>query len=134
MREIAAETLRPFRHEVRRLSDASTLDHVEAVFAGDARSLLDFPDRPRAYDDAGHGIDWNRRRMRHWSRSAYERVIHRVIAREPIVINGKRYTVQRMRGWYEIVFRETKTGIRRVFNLDDLVRATRRKKPRAKRA
>ena len=57
-----------------------------------------------------------------------------MIAREPIVINGKRYTVQRMRGWYEIVFRETKTGIRRVFNLDDLVRATRRKKPRAKRA
>ena len=49
------------------LSDAATLEHIEAVFAGNARSLLDFPDRPAAYDDAGHGIDWNRRRMRHWS-------------------------------------------------------------------
>jgi hypothetical protein len=86
------------------------------------------PDRPSAYDDAGHGIDWNRRRVRHWSRSSYENVIHRVIAREPIRINGKRYTVQRMQGWYEIVFREEKTGARRVFNLDDLVRLTRTKK------
>ena len=128
MRQIAAETLKPFRDEVRRLSDEATLEHIEAVFAGDARSLLDFPDRPAAYEDAGHGIDWNRRRMRHWRRSQYEQVIHRVIAREPIRINGKRYTVQRMQGWYEIVFREAKTGMQRIFNLDDLVRLTRKKK------
>ncbi len=128
MRDIAAETLKPFRDEVRRLSDAATLEHVEAVFAGDARSLLDFPDRPSAYDDAGHGIDWNRRRMRHWPRSAYEKVIHRVLAHEPIRVGGKRYRVQRMQGWYEMVFREAKTGVQRVFNLDDLVRLTRTKK------
>ncbi len=128
MRDIAAETLKPFRDEVRRLSDAATLEHVEAVFAGDARSLLDFPDRPAAYDDAGHGIDWNRRRMRHWPRSAYEKVIHRVLAHEPIRVGGKRYRVQRMQGWYEMVFREAKTGVQRIFNLDDLVRLTRTKK------
>jgi hypothetical protein len=128
MRDIAAETLKPFRDEVRRFSDAATLEHVEAVFAGDARSLLDFPDRPSAYDDAGHGIDWNRRRMRHWPRSAYEKVIHRVLAHEPIRVGGKRYRVQRMQGWYEMVFREAKTGAQRVFNLDDLVRLTRTKK------
>lgn len=128
MRDIAAETLKPFRDEVRRLSDAATLEHVEAVFAGDARSLLDFPDRPAAYDDAGHGIDWNRRRMRHWPRSAYEKVIHRVLAHEPIRVGGKRYRVQRMQGWYEMVFREAKTGAQRVFNLDDLVRLTRAEK------
>ncbi len=128
LREIAAETMRPFRREIRRLSDAATLAHIEAVFAGDARSLLDFPDRPSAYDDAGHGIDWNRRRTRHWRRSDYEKVIHRVIAREPLHINGKRYRVQRMQGWYEIVFREAKTGARRVFNLDDLVKLARRKR------
>ena len=40
-------------------------------------------------------------------------------------MNGKRYTVERMQGWYEIVFRETKTGRRRVFNLDDLARLKR---------
>ena len=33
-----------------------------------------------------------------------------------------------MQGWYEIVFREAKTGTRRVFNLDELVRLTRKKK------
>ncbi len=125
--------MRPFRREIRRLSDAATLEHIEAVFAGDARSLLDFPERPSAYDDAGHGIDWNRRRVRHWPRTQYEEVIHRVIARNPIQIDGKRYTVQRMQGWYEIVFREVKTGTRRVLNLDDLVRLARRKKAAAKR-
>ena len=133
LRGIAAETMRPFRREIRRLSDAATLEHIEAVFAGDARSLLDFPERPSAYDDAAHGIDWNRRRVRHWPRTQYEEVIHRVIARNPIQIDGKRYTVQRMQGWYEIVFREVKTGTRRVLNLDDLVRLARRKKPAAKR-
>ena len=127
LRTIAAETLRPFRKEVRRLSDAATLEHIEAVFAGDARSLLDFPDRPAAYEDAGHGIDWNRRRIRHWARSDYEKVIHRVIAREPIRIGGKRYMVLRMQGWYEIVFREAKTRRQRVFNLDELVRLARKR-------
>jgi hypothetical protein len=126
LRAIAAETLRPFRSEVQRLSDAETLEHIEAVFAGDARSLLDFPDRPAAYEDAGHGIDWNRRRVRRASRSAYEQVIHRVIARRPIQVKGKRYRVERMQGWYEIVFRETNTGRRRLFNLDELVRLAKR--------
>ena len=107
--------------------------HIEAVFAGDARSLLDFDQRPKAYEDAGQAIDWNRRRVRHWARSQYEKVIHRVIAGEPMRINGKRYTVQRMQGWYEIVFRETKTGTRRVFNLDELVRLTRTPARKTKR-
>ncbi|MDQ3625564.1 MAG: hypothetical protein M3372_00325, partial [Verrucomicrobiota bacterium] len=127
MRQIAAETMKPFRKQIRQLSDGATLEHIEAVFAGDARSLLDFPDRPSAYEDAGHGIDWNRRRVRHWARSDYEKVIHRVIAREPIRISGKHYVVQRMQGWYEIVFREVKTRRQRVFNLDELVRLTRKR-------
>ncbi len=130
LRALAAETARPFHREIQRLSDAATLEHIEAVFSGDARSLLDFPDRPSSYDDVGHGIDWNRRRIRHWPRSAYEEVIHRVIARRPIRIDGKRYTVERMQGWYEIVFRETKTGALRVFNLDELVRLARQKNKR----
>ena len=128
LRALAMETMRPFHAEIRRLSDAATLKHIEAVFAGDARSLLDFPERPKSYEDAGHSIDWNRRRVRNWARSDYEKVIHRVIARAPIRIGGKRYTVQRMQGWYEIVFREAKTGARRVLNLDDLVKLTRSKR------
>ena len=122
LRAIAAETLRPFRQRIRQISDPSTLEHITAVFAGDARSLLDFEKRPDAYDDVGHGIDWGRRRMRRWPRSKYEKIIHRVIAREPMRIGQKRYRVDRMNGWYEIEFREMGTKRRRTFNLDELVR------------
>ena len=128
LRQIAHETLLPFRDAIRQVSDRETLHHIEAVFDGDARSLLDFPERPDAYDDAGHEWDWNRRRMRHWPRSAYEKVIHRVIARQPLQIRGKRYVAERMQGWYEVMFRETKTGTRRIFNLDHLAKLMARKK------
>ena len=131
LRAIAAETLRPFRQRIRQISDSSTLEHIAAVFAGDARSLLDFEKRPDAYDDVGHGIDWGRRRMRRWPRSKYEKVIHRVIAREPMRIGQKRYQVDRMNGWYEIEFREVGTKRRRTFNLDELVRLAAARKPTA---
>src|SRR6266478_4556714 len=129
LRAIAAETLRPFRWRIRQISDSSTLEHIAAVFAGNARSLLDFQNRPDAYDDVGHGIDWGRRRMRRWPRSKYEKVIHRVIAREPMRIGQKRYQVDRMNGWYEIEFREVGTKRRRTFNLDELVRLAAARKP-----
>src|SRR5205085_6674670 len=122
LRAIAAETLRPFHRRIRQISDSSTLEHIGAVFAGDARSLLDFEKRPDAYDDVGHAVDWGRRRMRRWPRSKYEKIIHRVIAREPIRIGQKRYQVDRMNGWYEVEFREVGTKRRRTFNLDELVR------------
>jgi len=131
MRAIAAETFRSFRQRIRQITDSSTLEHIAAVFAGDARSLLDFEKRPDAYDDVGHGIDWGRRRMRRWPRSKYEKVIHRVIAREPMRIGQKRYQVDRMNGWYEIEFREVGTKRRRTFNLDELVRLTATRKSSA---
>jgi hypothetical protein len=120
LRAIAAEILNPFRRQIRRISDASTLEHIAAVFAGDARSLLDFEKRPESYDDVGHRIDWGRR-TRRWSRSKYEKVIHQVIAREPMRIGQKRYRVDRMNGWYQVEFREVGTKRRRTFNLDELV-------------
>jgi hypothetical protein len=131
LRVIAAETLRPFCQRIRAITDSSTLEHITAVFAGDARSLLDFEKRPDAYDDVGHGIDWGRRRMRRWPRSKYEKVIHRVIAREPMRIGQKRYQAERMNGWYEIQFREVGTKRRRTFNLDELVKSSDTKKTSA---
>jgi hypothetical protein len=122
LRAIAAETLKPFRQRIRQISDFSTLEHIAAVFAGNARSLLDFAERPGAYDDVGHTIDWGRRRMRRWPRSKYEKVIHRVIAREPMRVGQKRYRVDRMNGWYQVDCREVGTRRRRTFNLDELVR------------
>lgn len=133
LRAVAHETLRPFRRNIRRVSDLATLRHIKAVFDGNARSLLDFPERPEAYDDAGRAWNWNRRRMRHWPRSAYEKVIHRVIARTPLQIQGKRYIAERMQGWYEVVFRESKTGRRQIFNLDHLAKLVAGKKTRKTR-
>jgi hypothetical protein len=73
--------------------------------------------------------------MRRWPRSKYEKVIHRVIAREPMRIGQKRYRVDRMNGWYEIEFREVGTKRRRVFSLDELVqlRAAKKSTPAASR-
>ena len=130
LRAIAGESLRPFRQQIRRISDLSTVQHIAAVFNGDARSLLDFPTRPEAYNDVGHAIDWGRRRMRRWSRSRYEKIIHRVIAREPMRIGQKRYRVERMNGWYQVDFREVGTKRRQTFNLDELVRLSAKKKLR----
>ena len=130
LRAIAGETLTPFRRRIRQISDSSTLEHIAAIFDGDARSLLDFAERPQAYDDVGRTIDWGRRRMRRWSRSKYEKVIHRVIAREPMRIAQKRYRVDRMNGWYQVEFREVGTKRRRTFNLDELVQMSDGKKVR----
>ena len=122
LRQIGCEILAVFRHGVRRYADRRTFTHLREVLAGTARSLLDFPDRPPAYDDIGRQIDWGRRRARPLPRSAYERVIQRIIAHEPLKVGGARYVVERMPGWYEFVFRDVKTGARRTFNLDELVR------------
>src|SRR5437867_183037 len=121
LRAIAAEILTPFRRRIRQMSDSGTLEHIAAVFDGNARSLLDFAERPQAYDDVGRVIDWGRRRMRRWSRSRYEKIIHRLIAREPMRIGQKRYRVDRVNGWYQVEFREVGTRRRRTFNLDELV-------------
>jgi hypothetical protein len=128
LRAIAAETLIPFRQRIRKFSDLRTTEHIAAVFAGDARSLLDFEKRPETYDDVGKGIDWERRRKRRWSRSKYEKIIHRLIAREPMRIGQKRYRVTRMNGWYQVDFREIGTNRRRTFNLDELVQLSAAKK------
>src|SRR5436309_10121672 len=41
LRAIAAEILTPFRRRIRQMSDSGTLEHIAAVFDGNARSLLD---------------------------------------------------------------------------------------------
>src|SRR5437016_11746624 len=129
-RAIAAEILTPFRRRIWQISDSSTLEHIAAVFDGNARSLLDFAERPQGYDDVGRLIDWGRRRMRRWSRSKYEKTIHRMIAREPVRIGGKRYCVDRMNGWYQVEFRELGSKRRRILNLDELVQMSDGKKVR----
>src|SRR5205807_1065034 len=47
LRAIAAETFTLFHRRIRRVTDSSTLKHIAAIFDGDARSLLDFAERPQ---------------------------------------------------------------------------------------
>lgn len=121
LREIGRLIAKPFAAEIRAVSDATVLEHAFAVFEGRARSLLDFPDRPPRYEDVGRIIDWSRRSTRTLPLSRYERVIHRVLKHRSLRIDGANWRAERMQGWYEIVFRETRSSRRRVFNLDDLV-------------
>lgn len=120
LREIAREIATPFINDIRAVTDGDCLEHIFAVFDERARSLLDFSERPPRYEDVGRVIDWNRRSTRAMPRSAYERVIHRVLEHRPLRVGRETYAPERMQGWYEIVFRNTRTGLRRVFNLDDL--------------
>jgi hypothetical protein len=123
LRQIASETAEPFRKALREFASAEVVRHIFAVLDGLARSLLDFDERPHRYEDVGRVIDWNRRAMiRNLPRSKYEQVIHRIITNRPIQVGASSYRPERMRGWYEIVFRNLRTGHRRVFNLDDLVK------------
>ena len=61
------------------------------------------------------------------------RVIHRILEHRPIRVNRATYLPEQMQGWYEIVFRETKSGARRVFNLDDLVKLVIQREKRSAR-
>jgi hypothetical protein len=121
LRHMARLVVNPFMTEIRAVSDAASFEHVFAVFEERARSLIDFAERPPHYSDVGRVIDWKRRSMRALPRSAYERVIHRILEHRPLRVGEATYRPERMHGWYEIVFRNTKTGLRRTFNLDDLV-------------
>jgi len=122
LRDIAIEIAEPFRDSIERYADPQTVDHLFAVLEGRARSLLDFSNRPGRYEDVGRVVDWKRREHPGIPRSKYEKVIHRIITHRPILVDGHAYAPERMQGWYEVVFRDTANGRRRVFNLDDLVR------------
>jgi hypothetical protein len=123
LRKMAQRIGERFEKDIRAVSDADSFEHIFAVFDERARSLLDFTERPPEYDDVGRVIAWNRRCTRTLPRSAYERVIHRVLDHRPLRIAGATYLPERMKGWYEIVFREVGTGARRTFDLDALVRS-----------
>ena len=120
LRQVAFEIARPFRHAIRGVADRAAFAHIFEVLSARARSLLDFPERPAAYEDAGRDIRWNRRCQRTLPRSRYEQVIHRVLTHRPIRVGANLYHVERMVGWNAIAFRNGRSGRRRTFTLDEL--------------
>ncbi len=125
LREIAAAIAAPFLDDIRAVTKGAYVEQIGAVFDGRSRSLLDFTERPPRYEDVGRVIDWNRHSLRTLPRSAYECVIHRILERRPLRVGRATYQPLRMQGWYEVVFRNVRTGRPRTFNLDDLARACR---------
>jgi hypothetical protein len=109
-----------FRRSIRAVSNLPVCRHVFSVLGGRARSLLDFAERPAAYEDVGRTIVWRRQTARSLPRCRYERIIRRVISDRPVVIGSSTYRTERILGWFEIAFRNTRTGQRRVFTLDEL--------------
>lgn len=122
LRTVASEIALNFLSGIKAFADEDSFEHIFAVFEERARSLLDFSERPSLYDDVGRVINWKRRSIRALPRSNYEKIIHRILTRRDLQIGNSVYQAERMQGWYEIVFRNTRTGLRRVFNLDDLAR------------
>ena len=121
LRQIAHRICHPFFDDIARVTDLACLRHIGAVLKGNARSLLDFEERPAGYRDAGRRVEWRRRSLRTLPRSDYEAVIHRIITHRKLRVGSSVYIPEKMKGWYEVVFRNAKTGLRRIFNLDDLV-------------
>lgn len=120
LRQIGQDIARRFEREMRSMADREVVNHVRSVLQGRARSLLDFAGRPPLYSDVGRIIHWDRRRMRSLPRSAYEQVIQRILTGRPLRLGKKRWIPERMKGWFEIVFREQKSGTRHTFDLDRL--------------
>jgi hypothetical protein len=121
LRQIACIVAAKFRRPIREVSEAAVRRHLFAVLAGRARSLLDFAERPANYQDVGRSIDWKRRADRDFPRACYEKVIRQVVKHRPLRVGSSTYLPERILGWFEIAFRNTKTGRRRVFTLDDLI-------------
>jgi hypothetical protein len=107
---------------VESMGDAESFDHVLAVLEGRARSLLDFESRPSSYEDVGRVIPWKRRSRRSLPPSRYERVIERIISKRRLHISGCQYRPVQMIGWYEVALQDERTGVRRIFNLDELAK------------
>jgi hypothetical protein len=120
LRQIAMSVAAKFRRSIRAVSNLPVCRHVFSVLGGRARSLLDFAERPAAYEDVGRTIVWRRQTARSLPRCRYERIIRRVISDRPVVIGSSTYRTERILGWFEIAFRNTRTGQRRVFTLDEL--------------
>jgi hypothetical protein len=122
LREMAGRTTRTFWDSIRALGDPLSLRLIGAVMRGRARSLLELPDRPAAYDDVGRLCTWNDLfPITLLSRSRYERVLGHAISGRRVRMEGTWHRPIGVRGWAHIVFRREHDGARTIRSLDDLL-------------
>jgi len=122
LRDLAGTITRRFWPSIRRLTGPFSLRLIGGVMRGRARSLLDLPDRPAAYEDVGRLCTWyDLFPERLLSRSRYEQVLIRAVSGEKLRLGGHWYTPANVRGWSQVVFQRD-DGTIHVLPLDFLVR------------
>jgi hypothetical protein len=143
LRGIALAIGEHFRPSVERYADPFTVGRLFSLLHGQTAALLDFDDRPSAYDDVGRAASleppWReepagrRRRDRKYAdrragpsakrpltRSAYERVFLRLGARQSFRLGGEELMPVAVKGWYHAVLRAA-DGEERVIAIDELL-------------
>jgi hypothetical protein len=122
LREMAGRTTRAFWRPIRMLGDPVSLQLIAAVMRGRAPSLLELPDRPRAYDDVGRLCRWDDLfPITLLPRSRFERVLGHAIAGRRVRMDGSWHRPIGVQGWTHVVFRRERDGARRVMSLDEML-------------
>lgn len=119
LREVAHSVARHFAESIRRYSDPLSYHFLFSVLRGETPSLLDLPDRPRAYDDVGRLVRWTEERR--LTRSAYERVFLKLGTGAQLKIGDEILTPVKVKGWYHSIFR-TPSGEERMLSIDQLLK------------
>lgn len=123
LREVAMRIFQMFVRPIARIADPFTLRLIQSVLTGRSPSLLELPDRPEAYDNAGKLCKWeNQYSENDLRRSRYERILMHAIAGDEINLYGRRLKPIAMRGWSNVVFVDGDPRRRRVIPIDMLLR------------
>lgn len=122
LRRLARRVFIEFHRSIASLADPFSFRLIRSVLSGHAPSLLDLPERPHAYDDAGRLCRWEDLfPPRIAAQSRYERVLMRALAGDRLTIEGDEYTPAGIEGWSRIVFRRETDGGRIVLPFDVLL-------------
>lgn len=121
-REGARRTVDALMPRVQALAEPATLDLIRRVLDRRHPSLLDFDDRPAAYENVGRVSLWQEPDPRRpVPRSLYEEVMRDAMQRKPLKMDGSSWRPVATRGWTRILYRSD-DGRRRVLSVDDIVR------------
>lgn len=122
LRRLARRIFTEFRKPIAALADPFSFRLIRSVLSGRAPSLLDLPDRPAAYDDAGRLCAWEDLFPAPLvAASRYERVLMRALAGDRLAIDGESYIPRGIKGWSRIVFDRERDGARIIMPFDDLL-------------
>ncbi len=122
LRRLARRVFVEFRKAISAIADPFSFRLIRSVLSGHAPSLLDLPDRPAAYEDAGRLCEWEDLFPAPLvAESRYERVLMRALAGDRLTIAGASYIPTGIKGWSRIVFKREDNGHTVVMPFDDVL-------------